>query len=127
MRTSKRWGGLCGVASAALMWVAPGCSDNDHTEICLGPDCFQHGGTGGAGNQGGAGGTAGEAGAAGTAGEPGTAGTAGESGVGGTAGQPGTAGAAGSPEEPTDAGSDAQPDGSDVTEPLPDGGNGDPD
>jgi len=108
MRTSKGLGALCGVASAALIWAAPGCSDKDHTELCLGPNCFGAG-AGGTGDvpQGGAGGVAGEAGAAG---EAGTAGTAGASGA---AGQPGSGGAAGSPEEPTDAGVDAQLDGGD--------------
>src|SRR4051812_38627214 len=84
MGTSKRFWALCAASAAALAAAAPGCHDNDNTEICVGPDCPQYDGVGGERNffrsadpepndnagSAGASGEAGMTGSAGSGGEP---------------------------------------------------------
>lgn len=101
MGTSKRFWTLCAVSATAISAAASGCEDNDHTEICVGPDCANYDGVGGnffRNNNPDA-----------------------SSGSAGAAGSPGEAGSSGAGGEPPDAGSDAQVDPT----PPPDGG-GDP-
>jgi hypothetical protein len=46
MGISKRYWAFF-AASAAAISAAPGCNDNDQTEVCVGPDCPQYDGVGG--------------------------------------------------------------------------------
>jgi hypothetical protein len=83
MGTSKRFWALCAASAAALVAAAPGCNDNDNTEICVGPECPQYDGVGGERNffrraDPEAIDSAGSAGASGEAGMAGSAGSGGE-------------------------------------------------
>src|SRR6185436_3119243 len=41
---------LCAATAAAISAAAAGCNDNDSTEVCVGPNCPQYDGVGGARN-----------------------------------------------------------------------------
>lgn len=84
MNTRRYWAVSC-LAATGLGFTAVGCSDRDHTEVCVGPGCPSYDGVAGQ-NSFSNGGGSGVGGVAGIAGNAGTAGNAGDGAGGGDAG-----------------------------------------